>query len=68
MSEEETVEAVTEVSIDTPPLSVTCKVPGGKLDDVVAATLKLYREVYTPGMARPGAAMGFHTEKVDEEL
>lgn len=66
MSEEEEVAetpAVTEVSIDTPPLSITCKAPGEPLDKVIASALQLYRDVYTPSMAQPGPAMGFVTER-----
>lgn len=59
---------VTRVSIDTPPLSITCEQSGAALNDVIVAALALYREVYTPNMAKPGAAMGFHTERQEEEL
>lgn len=69
MSDEEEAQAdptpVTRVSIDTPPLSISCEQPGAALDDVVKAALALYREVFTPNMAKAGPAMGFTAERAD---
>lgn len=56
-------EKATKVSIDTPPLTVTVEHHHAKLDEVIAATLALYRLVYTPDMARPGSPVGFSTER-----
>lgn len=57
---------LTKVSIDTPPLTVTVEADTD-LDAVAAKALALYREVYEPAMAKPGAAVGFTAERSPEE-
>jgi hypothetical protein len=56
---------LTEVVIETPPLSITCKQPGGDLKEVVKVALGLYREVFTPEMTRPGPGVGFTADMAE---
>lgn len=48
--------AVTKVSIDTPPLTVTVEAPDISVDDAAAGALALYRLVWEPSMR--GTHMG----------
>lgn len=63
MSDDESDAGVTEVSIETPALSVTIKAPGVDLAEARAHAVAIYREIYEPGMRASalaaGSSMGF---------